>query len=553
MAKKLIRFNAKLATANIATKTMHSGNVNGKSVSAEYYVIENVCHMIRNSVMNGILYTADNFDSLSNYLMTSNANIPAPLSHPSDENGGFVDANDPITYPAHNIGAFDSDWRVNGDKLISNTYIPVDSIDNPKPDNKWFSDSINNKQSIDRSTGLYLNIEDSEGFGPDGEPYAYKTTEIYELNHSAILNPEIEPGAKSNGEAVGMFTNKKGECEINDVDLVVNASSPAMNLPLAPSTSAWNESQAIQNIRAYTDSVDKPSSNYRKFFLEFNKDDAENFDSYQQPFADIIDGVPNAFKSPIENASDNSYAKAYMNKFNDSSDGMIMNAWNKLKSIFKTNELSHEATQDKIYKKLNEGKQGKDYCWPYEIYADYFIYRGDNDKLYSQQYNLVDDEVIFNDQPSEVERIVEYKQVFNNQNGDRIMRDKILAALNAANEKTDGLDDDALMAAYNKLQATPVTKTNSEDIAALVTTAVNSAIKPLQDQINANADKELTQSVDAVVALNKGIDKDTATAMGLKGCNNFLAANGQAPFNVGASQHQSATNDCGSLELPEGE
>ena len=60
------------------------------------------------------------------------------------EQGNFVDANDPITFPSHNIGAFDTDWRVNGDKLISNTYIPVDSITNGKDDNKWFSDRVNN-------------------------------------------------------------------------------------------------------------------------------------------------------------------------------------------------------------------------------------------------------------------------------------------------------------------------------------------------------------------------------------------------------------------------
>tara|TARA_R110000751_G_scaffold91926_3_gene180103 strand:+ start:1442 stop:3148 length:1707 start_codon:yes stop_codon:yes gene_type:complete len=556
MSKKLIRFNSQLKTNNLAKKTMHVGIVNQKSLSADYYVIENVCHMVRDSVMNGILYTAANFDELSAELMKSNARIPAPLSHPSDENGGFVDANDPITFPAHNIGGFDADWRVNGDKLVSNTYIPVDSIDKPKEDNQWLSDRINNKQPIDRSTGLYLNYEEEAGIGKDGEPYTAKTTVIYELNHSAILNPDIEPGAKNNGESVGMFTNSKGaEVEIEDVELINNASSPAMNLPLANVVSQWDATKSEQDIRMYTESLDAPTSNYRKFFLSFNIDAVDSFESYHLPFAVIIGGVPHANKAALENAkakiegmdiSDEDKVKAnktidaYLSKFESetaSNAGLFKKTWNKIKGLF-ANESSHDEVRELLYKKLNENiTEDEQYSWPQDVFANYFIYSDDSGKLFKQEYVLAEGAVYFNGIPHKVERVTEYKII--NQNGDRIMRDKIKAALTAANVKTDGLDDDALFLAYNSLTATkPETKNNSEDIALQITTTVNALLAPLQDQLNANANAEQNQLAEQVVTLDMGIDADAAKAMSVNALKSVLAKNGVVAFNSGGFRKQ---------------
>jgi len=132
----------------------------------------------------------------------------------------------------------------------------------------------------------------------------------------------------------------------------------------------------------------------------------------------------------------------------------------------------------------NENAQ-EDSChsWPQDVFANYFIYSDDSGKLFKQEYVLAEGAVYFNGIPQKVERITEYKII--NQNGDRIMRDKIKAALIAANVKTDGLDDDALFAAYNSLTAVkPETKNNSEDLASLVTQAVNAAVAPLQEQLS---------------------------------------------------------------------
>ncbi len=156
-----------------------------------------------------------------------------------------------------------------------------------------------------------------------------------------------------------------------------------------------------------------------------------------------------------------------------------------------------------------------------------------------------DDEVVFTSEPVEVERVIEYKPITNNNDGDRIMREKILAALNAAKVETNGLDDDALFAAYNELDKgkdkTPATNA-SEDLTAQITAAVNAAVKPLQDQITANADAELDTAANKVAALDMGVDVTAAKAMGIDACNSFLAKNaGEVAFNA-TGGYQPANN-----------
>jgi len=556
MLKKLIRCNTKVATANISKKNMHVGKVNGKDLHAEYYVIENVSHMIRGAVMNGLRYGNERFDALADSLMTSNARIPAPMSHPSDESGNFVDANDPITFPSHNVGAFDTDWRVNGDKLISNTYIPVDSIDNPKAGNEWLSDSVNNKSAIDRSTGLYLNIDDSiTGYGVDGEPFFGDVTEIYELNHSAILNPDVEPGAKNNGEGVGMFTNAKGDkIEIDEFDMQTNASTPAMRLPLAPDTHVFNEADALDNIKAYTNSTDKPSTSYRKFFLNFDQDNVDSFDSYTNLFADVIDGVPHAIKSQVANV-DNDHAKAYANRFDNEMKGnkqsFVKKVLNKIFGAIVGNEASHENIHEQIYKKLNEGKSDCSMSsWPIEVYDSYFVYRGDNDKLYKQSYAMVEDEVTFVSEKIEVEREVEYKPITNN--SESIMDKAKLIALLAANGITANADmsdadlEAALNTALSDKPAKPVVDTATNDKIDALTATVESLTKT----ISLNADKELNTARESVVAMNKGIDKEMAETMSLEHCNKFLASHGHVAVNAHGTQ-QNNNDDGVTAALPE--
>jgi len=116
----------------------------------------------------------------------------------------------------------------------------------------------------------------------------------------------------------------------------------------------------------------------------------------------------------------------------------------------------------------------------------------------------------------------------NNTNGDRIMRDLIEAKLKAAGVEVNGLDESALLSAYNKLQAPqePVKQeqANSDATPAWAKDLVEK-VQSLESSIAANAEAELNDVAGKVEALKMGINKDAAKAMGLEAAKSFLAAN----------------------------
>ena len=118
------------------------------------------------------------------------------------------------------------------------------------------------------------------------------------------------------------------------------------------------------------------------------------------------------------------------------------------------------------------------------------------------------------------------------------MKEKILAALNAAGVKTEGLDDDALFAAYNEAMK-PKGKVEDEDevddaegnakaknsdvLAAL--NAITEEIKQLKAANEAKAQEE----IDAVAAqvANAGImELEDAKKLSVKSLNGLLAKSG---------------------------
>ena len=106
----------------------------------------------------------------------------------------------------------------------------------------------------------------------------------------------------------------------------------------------YNEIDAIERIKSYTNSTDAPTSNYRKFFLHFDRDNADSFDAYSMPFADIIDGKPYANKAALSAANvdslsddDKAIANAVIERYsNKKSEGKSFanRVWGKIKSLF---------------------------------------------------------------------------------------------------------------------------------------------------------------------------------------------------------------------------
>lgn len=52
---------------------------------------------------------------------------------------------------------------------------------------------------------------------------------------------------------------------------------------------AWDSSTAIARVRTFTNSKDKPSSNYKRAFLYYNPEEEENFGGYKLPIGDVVD------------------------------------------------------------------------------------------------------------------------------------------------------------------------------------------------------------------------------------------------------------------------
>lgn len=183
---------------------------------------------------------------------------------------------------------------------------------------------------------------------------------------------------------------------------------------------------------------------------------------------------------------------------------------NKTKFFFtNASNFSFDDIQRAISDKLHEGRADDKWLWPESVWPDNFIYR-DEAKYFKQKYLIDDDgKAVFVGEPVEVVRKpIEYEIKTNGEINP--MKEKMIAALNAAGVKTEGLTDDQVWDAYNQQMQKKdgggdpgQAQINSEAITA----AVNLAIKPLTDeigtlktQLQANAEKDLKTKREAVKA-----------------------------------------------------
>ncbi|RSB61526.1 DUF2213 domain-containing protein [Atlantibacter subterranea] len=190
---------------------------------------------------------------------------------------------------------------------------------------------------------------------------------------------------------------------------------------------------------------------------------------------------------------------------NSLKDGLL----NKVKFFLTHNS---DASFDEIYQMLREAirsPSGSDvYRYVVTVWPDKFIYE-EGSKLFQQKYLIDDNAVTLVGEPLEVVRKpTEYEVKTNGEQNP--MKQKMIAALNAAGVTTEGLTDDQVWDAYNQQMqkkdgggdpaGTPM---NAEAITA----AVNMAIGPLTDkishletQLQANAEKDITAKRQAVKA-----------------------------------------------------
>jgi len=501
--KRLLQTRNKLTT----NKSLVSRkDIRGK----EHIVVSGVSHMIGDSVMNQISYSLDETIKLSNSL--GNKRVVMPSSHPTGDEGEFISASDPLALMSNFVGAFAFNFSMRGDKLISDVAIDP-AFANTSESGKQIINAIENGDPIDVSTGFFLNIDEIEGIGNDGEPFMGVASNLF-LDHVAFLPNEV--GAKNKFEGVGLHVNSATDKDGNGIDtdvveLFANASAPAMNLPLAPGDHIWDASLAVNRVREFTKSTERPTTNYRKFFLAFDQEDVGNFGAYKLPFVDIIDGKPMAVKSAIDNAK----ARLEQTDISDADKTSALGAIERYQSRFEGQESN--SSKDGVFNRLLAWAKNMGYNEPDE-------------------------------------------QPITNNDGESIMDRTELIALLAAKNITVNADisDDDLKAKLTEAMNTkadpapaPVVNADSEKL-TLAINALTEKVTGLETQITANADKELETVVAQVVALNKGIDETAAKAMGLTACNAFLAANGTPAFNSnGRPVLQQNANNGLDNDLPE--
>lgn len=192
----------------------------------------------------------------------------------------------------------------------------------------------------------------------------------------------------------------------------------------------------------------------------------------------------------------------------DASDLTKEGLLNRTKFFLSSNsQLSFDEIYQRISDVLNGDRDLNKRRWIDSIYPSYFIYE-DQGKKYKQSY-LIDESQIAQlvSEPIEVVKKVEYDEV--KTNGERNpMKEKMIAALNSAGVKTEGLTDDQVWDAYNQQVQKSDGKgdpAGSQVNSAAITAAVNAAITPLTDkleklegQLQANAEKDLTTKRQAV-------------------------------------------------------
>lgn len=123
----------------------------------------------------------------------------------------------------------------------------------------------------------------------------------------------------------------------------------ARSLPLAPRDRAWDASAADARVREWAEAGDAPTAKYRRAFLWYDAENAEQFGSYKLPFADVIDGdltavfrgiaaaaarleqadIPDADKATIRDVINGYYAKARREYDDDS----IVSPFEKAKAL----------------------------------------------------------------------------------------------------------------------------------------------------------------------------------------------------------------------------
>lgn len=198
-------------------------------------------------------------------------------------------------------------------------------------------------------------------------------------------------------------------------------------------------------------------------------------------------------------------------------------------------DASFDAITSGLYALMPSG------AWVRDVFDRYCIWSDGDGKLWKQDYAVASDgSVAFVGLAVEVARKVEYEPITNSREVDPV-KDKILAALNAAGIAVAGLDDTQLLSAYNSLVVKPV---NDQ------LTAANAKVAEFEVNARNAVDAELTALATPLAVNGGSLSVDELKRLGLDTLKKLSTK--AAPVTVAANTQSTASKFAGyDLNNPE--
>lgn len=509
--------------------------INAEKVSTQkikgidHIIVKDVCHMIGDSVMNDIFYPFEEMEKLCANLQ--GRRIIMPAEHPTDDDGSHMSASDPLSHIEYLVGAYAYNFSIRGDKLISDMAInPSQAFNNPK--GEAIINAIQSNQDLDMSTGFFLEIEEltKEMIAPDGNPYKLVARNL-QMDHSALL--PISPGAKTSKEGVGIRANMAVGYDGSKMDLsvfVANDTAASMSLPIAGRETPFGETEAIARIKGFTKSDNMPTTNYRKFFAYYDRDNADNFDAYKFPFADIMDGKPMVNYIALI-AAEKQILEADITEDEKDEARKVITHYKAMYDEQGQVGFNSKDMDEGTFKKAMNAFLGV-----FGLNAGYNTNEPDNGVAV---HNATEDDSGMDYKKHMMDKLKKNGYIKENEDMDKMSDEEVMNRydkMNGEMMKKQNMDDDKDNMDDKKK---PDMKGNA-DLAALVANSVAEANKPLLAKIeqlettqNSAVEARKSELVDLVVNSVPGMTKEIAGAMEVDALESLASANGHTNFDVG--------------------
>ncbi|MEJ2800627.1 hypothetical protein WAE61_02010 [Comamonadaceae bacterium PP-2] len=204
-----------------------------------------------------------------------------------------------------------------------------------------------------------------------------------------------------------------------------------------------------------------------------------------------------------------------------------------VRGLLTNKDVSFDQITSQLQTLLAEGH------WIREVFTSYVVWSDRDGKMWRQDYHKAENgSLALVAQPVEVTRQVSYEPVTNQQEID-IVKEQIIAALNAAGVKTEGLTDTQALSAYNSVVKKPV-----EDELA----AEKGKTKKLEDEKKAveNAERD---ALATELAVNSQLTVDDLKLFPLDRLKAFKVNAAAAPVVVGNSGQKQPADEFSGYDL----